>query len=223
LLRAMLMAIGQPQDEVATLVRASSAGDALAWEALVARFSGLVWSVIRGYHLSRADSADVFQTTWLRLVEHIDRLQAPDQVGAWLATTARRECLRVARAHGRSVPVDDTTLVFLGRSDDRSPEQAVLEAEQARLDAARAERLWQALADLSPQCSRLLRVLMASPPPSYTEVAAALGMPVGSIGPTRARCLQRLRQKLAGQVSEPASCAHDHEETGREGAGAGRG
>src|ERR1700733_5835646 len=130
---------------------------------------------------------------------------------------------RVARDDGRSVPVDETTLVVLGRSDDRSPEQAFLEAEQARLDAARAERLWRALAELSPQCSQLLRVLMASPPPSYIEVAAALGMPVGSIGPTRARCLQRLREKLAGQVSEPAFCAHDHEETGREGAGAGRG
>jgi RNA polymerase sigma factor (sigma-70 family) len=217
----MLMAFGQPQDEVATLVRASSAGDASAWEALVARFSGLVWSVVRGYQLTRADSADVFQTTWLRLVEHIDRLQAPDQVGAWLATTARRECLRVARTHGRSVPVEETTLVFLGRPDDRTPERAVLEAEQARLDNARAERLWLALADLPPRCSQLLRVLMASPPPSYTEVAAALGLPVGSIGPTRARCLQRLRQKLASQVSEPASRAHDHQQAGREGTSAG--
>lgn len=210
------MATGQPHGDVAALVRASADGDASAWQALVARFSGLVWSVVRGYQLSRADSADVFQTTWLRLVEHIGRLQAPDQVGAWLATTARHECLRVARAHGRSVPVDEPALVLLGRPDDYSPEQAVLEAEQARLDAARAARLWRALADLPPQCSQLLRVLMASPPPSYTEVAAALGMPVGSIGPTRARCLQRLRQKLAGQVSESASGAHDHEQTGRE-------
>jgi len=216
------MAVGQPQDEeVATLVLASAAGDASAWEALVARFSGLVWSIVRGYRLTRADSADVFQTTWLRLVEHIDRLHAPEQVGAWLATTARRECLRAARAHARSVPADETTLVLLGQPDDHSPEQAVLETEQARLDTARAERLWQALASLPPRCSQLLRVLMASPPPNYAEVAAALGMPVGSIGPTRARCLQRLRETLAGQVSGPASSAHDHEQTGREGTHAG--
>jgi RNA polymerase sigma factor (sigma-70 family) len=217
----MLMAVGQPEEEVATLVRAAAAGDASAWEALVARFSGLVWSVVRGYRLTRADSVDVFQTTWLRLVEHIDRIQAPGQVGAWLATTARHECLRVARAHARSVPVDETTLVSLGRPDDSSPERAVLEAEQARLDTARAERLWQALADLPPRCAQLLRVLMASPAPSYAEVAAALGMPVGSIGPTRARCLQRLREKLAGQVSEPAPGAHDHQQAGGEGTRAG--
>jgi RNA polymerase sigma factor (sigma-70 family) len=218
----MLKAAGQPQEDVAALVRASSVGDATAWEALVARFSGLVWSVVRGYQLPHADSADVFQTTWLRLVEHIDRLQAPDQVGAWLATTARRECLLVARTRGRSVPVDEPTLAWLGHSDERSPEQAVLEAEQTRLDAARAEQIWQALADLSPRCRQLLRVLMASPPPSYAEIAAALGMPVGSIGPTRARCLQRLRQKLAGQVSESSSRSHDHLQPGREGTGAGR-
>jgi RNA polymerase sigma factor (sigma-70 family) len=217
----MLMAAGRPQEEVATLVRAAAAGDASAWESLVARFSGLVWSVVRGHQLTRADSADVFQTTWLRLVEHIDRLHAPEQVGSWLATTARRECLRAACAHGRSVPVDEAMLVLFGWSDGYSPEHAVLEAEQVQLDAARAERLWQALADLPPRCRQLLRVLMASPPPGYTEIAAALGMPVGSIGPTRARCLQRLRQQLAGQVSEPASRAHDNQQAGREGTRAG--
>jgi len=214
---------GPVPGEIAALVRASSAGDAGAWEALVARFSGLVWSVIRGYRLGQADAADAFQTTWLRLAEHIGRLQSPEYVGAWLATTARRECLSLTRAHRRVVPADDTALVSLGQVDDHSPEQAVLDAEQIRLDADRAERLWRAFADLPPRCSQLLRVLMASPPPSYAEVAAALGMPTGSIGPTRARCLRQLQGKFADQVSEAASSAQDHEGSGQEGSRARRG
>ena len=191
------------------LVRAAAGGDGDAWEALVARFAGLVWSVTRAYHLGEPDAADVFQTTWLRLAEHLGRIQAPERVGAWLATTARHESLRIALARSRVVPAEHATLVALGSVDGRSPEQAVLESEQAQLDSERALELRCAFGGIPARCQRLLRILMASPPPSYIEVAAAMGMPVGSIGPTRARCLQRLRDRLAAQVPEAASGAHD--------------
>lgn len=188
------MALGP--DEIGDLVAAAGSGDDGAWRLLVEHFSGLVWSVARGYGLGSADAADVFQTTWLRLTEHLDRLDHPERVGGWLATTARHEALRVLRAGARMVPMDDRFASHLSDLGAASPERAVLDAEQDMLDADRARLLWHTFGELSARCQRLLRVLMASPPPRYAEVAAALGMPVGSIGPTRARCLAQLREKL---------------------------
>lgn len=199
-------------DEVGGLVRAAAGGDSAAWKAIVERFSGLVWAITRGYRLGAADAADVFQTTWLRLAEHLDRIANPERVGAWLATTARRESLRIARASTRTIPADDTTLVSLGHVEHHSPERAVLDAEQAMLDSQRARQVWRAFRELSARCQQLLRVLMATPPPSYAEVAAALDMPVGSIGPSRARCLDRLRHMLTGKVSAPLLRAHRNKE-----------
>ena len=196
-------------DEVGGLVRAASGGDGAAWKAIVEHFSGLVWAVMRGYRLGPADAADVFQTTWLRLAEHLGRIANPGSVGAWLATTARRESLRTVRVSARTVPADHTTLVSLGQVDDHSPEQALLDSEQAMLDSQRARQLWRAFRDLSVRCQQLLRVLTATPPPSYAEAAAALDMPVGSIGPSRARCLDRLREKLSSNVSAPLLGAHE--------------
>jgi len=199
-------------EEAARLARAAADGDPAAWKALVERFSGLVWSVTRGYRLGSADAADVFQTAWLRLAEHLGRIEHPERIGAWLATTARHEALRIARSTARLVPVDDVTLLAFGQADENSPEQAVLDTEQAVLDTERAAMLWRAFAELSARCQQLLRVLIATPPPNYAEVAAALGMPVGSIGPTRARCLQQLRNVLVrDDVSESASSAHNKE------------
>lgn len=182
-------------------MRAAESGDAAAWQEIVESFSGLVWSVIRGYRLGAADAADVFQTVWLRLAEHLGRIREPSQVGAWLATTARHESLRVARGSSRLVLTDHSDLPDIGRPGENPPEQAVLDAEQAALDSDRAARLWQAFAELPERCQRLLRVLTATPPPSYAEVAAALSMRIGSIGPTRARCLDQLKRRLAGHVS----------------------
>jgi RNA polymerase sigma factor (sigma-70 family) len=193
------------------LVKAALAGDQSSWDELVRRYSGLVWSVTRGYRLGQADAADVFQTTWLRLAEHLGRIDKPGQVGAWLATTARHEALRIARGATRIVPAEEATLVALGQVDDYSPERAVLDAEQARLDSDRAARLWRAFGELPGRCRELLRILIASPPPGYAEVAAAMDMPVGSIGPTRARCLRRLRERLAGEVSDAGTVAHENE------------
>ena len=201
--------------EVGSLVRAAAGGDAAAWKALVETFNSLVWSVARGYNLSSADAADVFQTVWLRLAEHLGRIENPDHIGAWLATTARRESLRVARGRAQTVPMDAAVLADIVQAEDSSPEEAVLQAEQARLDAQRARRMWRTFAELPARCRQLLRMLIATPPPTYAEVAAALDLPVGSIGPTRARCLQQLRRRMAGDVSGKAVPAHTNKKENR--------
>jgi RNA polymerase sigma factor (sigma-70 family) len=182
-------------EDVGGLVTAAADGDTAAWNALVARFNGLVWSVARGYGLSRDDAEEVGQITWFRLADHIGRIKEPDRIGGWLATTARNETFKMLRAAQRVGPVPDPD-VFAPAIDDHSPEAAVLAAEE---DAAHAEllrRMWEAFHGLPERCRRLLRVLSASPPPSYADIAVALDMPVGSIGPTRARCLGRLRDLL---------------------------
>lgn len=190
--------------EVGALVRAAADGDNAAWLALVEQFSGLVWSITRAYRLPGADAADAFQTTWLRLAEHIRRLDHPSRVGAWLATAVRNECLQSIRASGRATPVADMS-VFERGAVGNPPEEAVLAAEREREQADRSAALWRAFERLSARCRELLRVLMATPPPSYAEVAAALAIPVGSIGPTRARCLERLRAELGAGIRSPGA------------------
>ena len=185
-------------DDTGLLVRGAASGDEVAWRRLVARFSNLVWAVARAHRLANADAADVYQTTWLRLAEHIGRIEHPERVGAWLATAARRECLQSLRSAAKTAPTDDMDRLDITAAVGNPTEEAVLAAETGREDAARAAAMWRAFERLSGRCRELLRILMASPPPSYAEVAAALGLPLGSIGPTRARCLQRLREEMAG-------------------------
>jgi RNA polymerase sigma factor (sigma-70 family) len=182
-------------EELGRLVEAAAGGETKAWETLVERFNGLVWSVAGSYGLSRADSADVTQVTWLRLVEHIGRLRDPSRVGAWLVTTARRECLRLLRAANREVPGDAYTKLETVEPGGSSIESLVLRNERAAL-------VWRTFRQLGTRCQELLRaLLLAYPVLSYEEVASALGMPIGSIGPTRHRCLQQLRRKLGSEVS----------------------
>jgi RNA polymerase sigma factor (sigma-70 family) len=185
-------------DDVGLLVRGAAGGDEAAWYGLVTRFSSLVWAVARAHRLTSADAADVYQTTWLRLAEHIGRIEHPDRVGAWLATAARRECLQSLRSAAKTAPTDDMDRLDITPAVGNPTEEAVLAAETEREHAARATAMWRGFDQLSGRCRELLRILMASPPPSYAEVAAALGLPLGSIGPTRARCLQRLREEMAG-------------------------
>ncbi|MEO3809095.1 sigma-70 family RNA polymerase sigma factor [Sphaerisporangium sp. B11E5] len=184
------------RDATGALFRAAAEGDAAAWKALVERLAPLVWSVVRAHGLSDADAHEVFQTTWFRLAQHLTRIREPEKVGSWLASTARHESLKVIRAARRESPVGDPWLLD-GPSAGGTPEEAVLEAEEAATHAERVRRLWAAFGELSEACRRLLRVLMATPPPAYQEVSAALGVPVGSIGPTRLRCLRRLRALLS--------------------------
>ena len=184
------------QSEVADTVRRAAAGDKAAWDAIVDSFSGLVWSISSGYRLG-ADAAEVVQTTWLRLLENLDRIREPERLGGWLATTARRESLRVLRLRGRELVTDDESRFDLGPSGAPTPEDALLDSDRRRL-------LWDAFARLPENCRRLLQLVVVVAPP-YAEVAAALEMPIGSIGPTRARCLARLRRLLvAGGVTDAA-------------------
>jgi len=166
------------------LLRAAVDGDQAAWNELVERFQGLVWATSRSYRLSRADAADVAQTTWLRLVENLNRIHDPERLGAWLATTARRECLRHIRLHGRE-QLSDEADVFESPSDDP--------LEVALLTEERDTALWRAFAQLSERCQTLLRLLVSEDEPSYDAIGAALEMPIGAIGPTRMRCLDKLR------------------------------
>ena len=163
----------------------SAEGDQAAWGRLVARFSPLLWAVARAHRLSDADAADVVQGTWLRLVEHLGRIREPERVGAWLATTCRRECLAVLRRGSRELPAEQDRVVDLTGADHRTVDADLLRRE-------RDARLWSVFEGLSDPCRRLLRTLLADPAPSYDEVSAALGMPIGSIGPTRGRCLRHL-------------------------------
>jgi RNA polymerase sigma factor (sigma-70 family) len=167
------------------LIRAAGDGDEAAWGAIVDRFSGLVWSTARAHRLAPAEAADVAQTTWLRLVENLDRINDPERLGAWLATTARRECLRHIRLRGREFPTGDDS-VFEAPSDDH--------AEQRLITRERNTAVRRAFGRISERCQALLRLLAAPDPLSYDEIASALGMPIGAIGPTRARCLDQLRR-----------------------------
>lgn len=179
------MAASSPSTGLEALIRAASDGDERAWGTIVDRFAGLVWATARAHRLSSADAADVAQTTWLRLVENLDRIKDPERLGAWLATTARHECLRVIRGRTRELPTDEPDLF----------EAPVEDAVDRRLLTDERDRaLRRAFATLGERCQALLRLLASPEPPSYVEIGAALDMPVGAIGPTRARCLEKLRR-----------------------------
>ncbi|MBJ6641327.1 MULTISPECIES: RNA polymerase sigma factor [unclassified Streptomyces] len=181
--------------EVGALVRSAVDGDAAAWKALVEGMSPLVWSVVRAHRLSDADAHEVYQTVWFRFAQHLHRLREPDKAGSWLASTARNECLKVLKGLTRLTLTDDPQVLDRA-SEERTPEQSLIDSEEEAAQAERIRRLWQEFEALGERCRQLLRVLMASPPPSYLEVSAALGIAVGSIGPLRQRCLRRLRARM---------------------------
>ncbi|MEU0912526.1 RNA polymerase sigma factor [Streptomyces althioticus] len=183
------------RSEVGALVRSAVDGDAAAWKAIVEGLGPLVWSVVRAHRLSDADAHEVYQTVWFRFTQHLDRIREPEKAGSWLASTARHECLKVHR-HARRLVLTDDPHMLDTVSEDGEPEQALLETEEAAAQGERVRRLWQAFEELGERCRQLLRVLIASPPPSYQEVSAALDIAVGSIGPMRQRCLRRLRARL---------------------------
>jgi RNA polymerase sigma factor (sigma-70 family) len=171
------------------LVRRAANGDPQAWEGLIDRYGRLIWSITRDFKLVESDAADVFQTTWMRLIEHIDRIDHPDRVGSWLAATARNECLRSLAVRKRLV------LVHEDESFD-GPAAHEPEVDEALLSAERAAVVREAMTRLPQRWQRLMEMLMADPPASYAEISDELGLPVGSIGPTRGRCLARLRVML---------------------------
>ncbi len=172
---------------LAQLLAAASAGDESAWSAIVDRFHPLVWSVSRAYGLDTRDASDVSQTVWLRLVENLNRIREPEALPGWLRTTTRNECLRHSRRRTHESPVDWQLLQ--GLPDDTGADDKTLADERTTVVS-------DALSRLSDKCRALLRVFAFSPDTGYTEIGATLGMPVGSIGPTRARCLGYLRRGL---------------------------
>jgi RNA polymerase sigma factor (sigma-70 family) len=175
------------EDDLERLLAAASAGDQAAWNTIVGRYNRLLWAIARGYRLDSASAADVVQTTWLRLVENLDRIAEPARLASWLATTTRHECLQVLRRSKRESPAPVAEQLADAPDNARALDAGLLDDER---DAA----LWRAFGELPERCQLLLRVLMASPPPTYAAVSAALDVPVGTIGPTRQRCLAHLRR-----------------------------
>jgi RNA polymerase sigma factor (sigma-70 family) len=175
------------QPHVRTLLAAAAAGDERGWDALLDRFGSIIWAVARAHRLGDADAADVTQATWTTLLTHLDQIKDPDRLGAWLATTARRECLRWLLQARSVVPYGDE----LPEAEAQQPHPA----EELFVDQRNAA-LWRSVGRLRDSDQALLRLLMADPVPSYEEISAALEIPVGSIGPKRARALERLRREL---------------------------
>ncbi|HXW81159.1 MAG TPA: sigma-70 family RNA polymerase sigma factor [Acidimicrobiales bacterium] len=182
-------------EEIESLVSRAAQGDAEAWSDLVKRFGGLIWHIARCAGLDLPDAADVSQTTWLRFAENLSALREPGRAGAWLATTARRESAKVARLAGRQVVVDPWS--ELRRVEDQEPA-----ADVAMIDEEESIAVQLAVAQLPARCRELLLGLVGDPPCSYSELSAKLGLPIGSIGPTRARCLERLRELLAEKATQ---------------------
>ena len=190
-----------PAPPIAALVGAAAQGDQRAWNEIVDRYTPLVLSVVHRHRLRPADAADVNQTVWLRLVEQIGRLREPEALPGWIATTARNECLRMLRAQQRTRPYDP-----LSDDEPASPVDAVADLAEEMESAQRRQALRDGFRMLSEQCRALLAKLMADPPPSYAAVGEELAMPVGSIGPTRIRCLEKLRRTPAvSGVLDPRS------------------
>lgn len=157
-------------------------------DGLVRVMTPVLWHVVRSYRLEQDVAEDVIQTTWLALVRRRDAIEDPAAVGGWLTTTARREAWRVRNAADRAVPTDDDEISF------RLPEQR--SAEAAAVEHDEQDRIWAAVDSLPDRCRRLLRIVAFENRPDYGQVAQSLDMPVGSIGPTRGRCLAKLRVAL---------------------------
>lgn len=177
-------------DTVVAWVSAAREGDAEAWNALVEEFLPLVHAVVARVRLSPADAADVNQTVWLRLVEHLHDLREVRALPGWLATTARREALKAAQGSRRTTSVDPQG----GALDRVATEQDVAE-DLIRDELHRAVRA--GLAELPVARRRLLELLMAEPRVPYEEISQLLDIPIGSIGPTRARALRQLQETRA--------------------------
>ena len=191
------LSVRAPVDhDLARLVRAAAAGDPAALERLVVRFDRVLRGVARSFRLSSWDADDVIQTTWLQFMEHGRALREPEALSGWLMTTARRQSLRVLQRHVRERLMDDPTCDTAG--DHAEPGRELLAAE-------RREALRGALGELPGRQRDLMRLLVANPNVSYEAVSRQLAMPVGSIGPTRARSLDRLRRSTRLRALQAAS------------------
>jgi RNA polymerase sigma factor (sigma-70 family) len=178
---------------MAGLMTATRNGSEEALGQIVTELTPLLWQVARAAGLSSGDAEDVLQTAWMRLLAHLDTIHTAAALTAWLVTTTRREAWRVRAAGRRQVPADADWLAALPDPEPGSEDLAVLHDQR--------QGLWAAIGQLSERCQELLRIIAFVPRPDYDAVAAALGMPRGSIGPTRGRCLAKLRALL---TADPA-------------------
>jgi RNA polymerase sigma factor (sigma-70 family) len=172
---------------VATLVIKAREGDATAWEELVARFGGMIAATGRRYRLGAPDVAELQQTTWLRLVENLHRIEQPERVGGWLATTARRESLQLLKRASKYRSGADQMLANM-------PDRHLPEPDAGPIAEEGEVVLRAAWGRLKPRCQELLTLLMTDDPLGYKDLSALLEIPVGSIGPTRQRCLEHLKR-----------------------------
>jgi RNA polymerase sigma factor (sigma-70 family) len=187
---------GDGQTDIATLVAAATAGDAQAWSEIVHRYGRLLIRVLLPYRLTPGELEDVAQTVWLRLIEHIGRLREPRALPKWIITTARHEAIHVATRPARMEPTDPHDPAWLSR---------LAIDDQADAELTRAERhlaLLEGLATLSPRQRQLMALLSEDPPVAYAEISRRTGIPMGAIGPTRARALERLRATPAVQAMQ---------------------
>jgi RNA polymerase sigma factor (sigma-70 family) len=173
---------------VAVLVTRAAEGDQNAWDEIIERYAPLVWSICRRYRLDRADADDVAQNVWLRLVEQLSALREPAALPGWLATTTQRECLRVLRVNSQA-----------DRRNERLADEMMTAAQSAEIEEEIIAAEWNrvlslAFDELLPPCRQLLSMLMQEPPVPYAEISRRLGIPVGGIGPSRARCLAKMRR-----------------------------
>jgi RNA polymerase sigma factor (sigma-70 family) len=190
----------------ADLVMRARKGDSDAWDALVERFAPLIWSICRRCRLEPADAHDVGQYVWLQLLDQFEAVHDPAALAGWLATTTRRECFRVLRAARRQQDLGHVLDV------ETIPDEQTGMAEHELLLAERHTAVREAFDRLPAPCRRLVAMLMEDPPVPYTEISARLGIPVGSIGPTRRRCLDKLRRDpaiaalMSTEAAEPPRC-----------------
>jgi len=176
---------------VADLVARARNGDQHAWDALVERYAALIWTICRRHRLANADADDVGQIVWLQLVDHLHGIRDPAALPGWLATVTRRECLRVlSAARGPLAGGYGTDIEII-------PDVLAGMAEQELVVAERHAALHEAMRDLPKSGQQLMLLLIEDPPLPYTEISARLGIAVGSIGPTRSRCLNKLRRHPA--------------------------
>lgn len=173
---------------VADLLVGVCGGDQAAWEEILRRYGQLVSATVRSFRLQDADALDAVQTTWLRLAEHAHQIRDPERLGGWLVTTARRACLHTLR---QAKPTSERFDAVIDTVADplAGPEQRVIDTDTRQL-------LWNLVSQLPPRRKTLLRALFTDHPCSYAEIARIAGIPPGGIGPTRARALAQLRNRL---------------------------
>ena len=176
---------------IAGLVNDAKQGRREAVGELVPELSPLLWQVARASGLSSSDAEDVLQSVWLNLLAHLDAIRTPGSLTSWLITTTKREAWRVRAADRRQKPVDHEWLTAIPDAGADSEQRLIMKDEQ--------RELWEALRSLPGRCQKLLRIVAFVPRPDYDDVAARLGMPRGSVGPTRGRCLDKLRSALDGE------------------------